>query len=98
LVSFWSGGLSTHLNGNWSQPPSDQNETEFNTSRFVMATIEFQKNISLATLTTFKIGGPAEYFIRVTNLNELKDAFIKAKEMNKPTFILGGGSKFVSKR
>lgn len=94
-VLFWSGGLSTHLNGNWSQPPSDQNETESNALRFVMAKIEFQKNISLATLTTFKIGGPAEYFIRVTNSDELKDAFIQTKEMNKPIFILGGGSNLL---
>ena len=90
-VSFWSEGLSTHLNGNWSQPPSDQNETEL----MFMAKVEFQKNIPLADLTTFKIGGPAEYFCRVSNLDELKDVIVQARKMNKPIFILGSGSNLL---
>lgn len=60
-----------------------------------MTKIEFQKNVPLAQLTTFKIGGPAEYFYESSTLDELKEAISLAQQMKKPIFILGGGSNLL---
>ncbi|MCD6096845.1 UDP-N-acetylmuramate dehydrogenase [bacterium] len=54
-----------------------------------------QRNVSLASLTTFKIGGSAEYFVRALNLEILKQSLIWAKEKKLPFFILGGGSNIL---
>jgi len=52
----------------------------------------FQKNILLKNYTTFKIGGPAKYFLAVKNKKELIEAIKSAKKIKLPVFILGGGS------
>jgi len=54
-----------------------------------------QRNVSLASLTTFKIGGSAEYFVRALNLEILKQSLIWAKEKKLPFFILGGGNNIL---
>ncbi len=63
---------------------------------------KIQRNIPLAPLTTFKIGGPAKYFLKVKNKNELVEAIKWAKKKNLPAgkavlpyFILGGGSNIL---
>ncbi len=72
----------------------NQNETE---QHFIMMSneLEFKKNINLSALTTFKIGGPARYFCEIENLEHLKLAIIKAKELQKPYFVLGNGSNLL---
>ena len=54
-----------------------------------------EENILLAPLTTFKIGGPARFFVRVKNIDELREALAFAKEKNISFFILGGGSNIL---
>ena len=54
--------------------------------------METQKNVNLAALTTFKIGGPAREFVAVKNREELLEALHYAKRENLPYYILGGGS------
>jgi len=54
--------------------------------------MNIKENISLAKYTTFKIGGPAKYFCIARNKEDLIKAVKKAKELNLPFFILGGGS------
>jgi len=58
--------------------------------------MEFQKNISLAKYTSFKIGGPAKHFCIVKNKEDLIKAVKKAKELELPFFILGGGSNVLA--
>lgn len=53
---------------------------------------KIQENISLAPFSTFKIGGPAEFFVEVEEKEELEEATKWAKEKKKKFFILGGGS------
>lgn len=53
---------------------------------------KIQQNILLAPLTTFKIGGPAKYFIEIETKEELAAAFDWARENKEPVFILAGGS------
>jgi len=57
--------------------------------------MEFQKNVSLKDYTTFKIGGKAKYFCRVSTKEELIEATKFAKKMKLPFFILGTGSNLL---
>lgn len=54
-----------------------------------------QKNVVLAPYTTFKIGGPAQYFYIAKTKENLIRAIIVAKKFNLPFFIWGGGSKIL---
>ena len=45
--------------------------------------------------TTFKIGGPAEYFVVVNSLDELGNIIILAKRNNLPLHIIGNGSNLL---
>jgi len=49
----------------------------------------------LARYTTFKIGGPAEYFFDAKTSEELVAAIKAAREGNIPVFILGGGTNIL---
>lgn len=55
----------------------------------------WQEKIKLASYTTFKIGGQADYFCEIDNLDYLVLAVKEAKEKNLPIFILGGGSNLL---
>lgn len=57
--------------------------------------IKIEKNINLASYTTFRIGQTAEFFVVVKNLEDLKEALNFARENKKPIFILGGGSNIL---
>jgi len=54
-----------------------------------------QENIPLAPLTTFKIGGPAKYFVDATSATEVQEAVSFSRSRNLPLFILGGGSNLL---
>ena len=53
---------------------------------------KIKQNIPLAPLTTFKIGGPAEYFVEIKTKEELAEAASWARENKRPLVILAGGS------
>lgn len=55
----------------------------------------FKKNVVLAPYTTFKIGGPAQYFFAAKSSAELIDAVSWAKKNKMPYFILAGGSNIL---
>lgn len=55
-------------------------------------TLSLRENVSLAPLTTFRVGGPARFFCEVTTVEELKEAVVFAEKHAVPVFILGGGS------
>jgi UDP-N-acetylmuramate dehydrogenase len=57
--------------------------------------MNIQKNINLSQYTTFKIGGPAKFFISVSAKEELSEAIAWAKAEAVPYFILGGGSNLL---
>lgn len=54
-----------------------------------------QKNILLKDFTTYKIGGPAEYFFAAKTIEGLIKAAKAAKSLKLPIFILGGGSNLL---
>lgn len=53
------------------------------------------KNKKLDQLTSFKIGGIADYFAEIKNLKELRKIFDFKKEKQLKTFILGGGTNIL---
>lgn len=53
---------------------------------------DWQKNVSLAKLTTFGIGGPAKFFVAVHSNEEFIKNLVLAKEHRIKPFVLGGGS------
>jgi UDP-N-acetylmuramate dehydrogenase len=54
-----------------------------------------QKKYPLASLSTYHIGGPAEYFMAVSTKEELQAAIKWAKEHFQSITILGGGSNIL---
>lgn len=54
--------------------------------------LKFLEKVSLAPLTTFKIGGEARYFFRAEIEEDIAEAFALAEGKGLPIFILGGGS------
>lgn len=53
---------------------------------------QIKKNIALASHTTFKIGGVADYFLTVETREDLIKAIKTAKKFKLPFFLLAGGS------
>ncbi|MBI3400049.1 MAG: FAD-binding protein, partial [Acidobacteria bacterium] len=51
-----------------------------------------QSGVPLAPLTTFRVGGPAEWFIETRNSDEVVTALRLAHELGVPVTLLGGGS------
>ena len=44
--------------------------------------MKLQKNIQLKDYTTFKIGGPADFFVEATSIEDVKEALDYAKKSN----------------
>ena len=53
------------------------------------------ENISLATLTTLRVGGPARFFVEAKSRQEVEDAVRFSRTRNLQLFVLGGGSNVV---
>ncbi len=54
-----------------------------------------QKNVPLKNHTTFKMGGPAEYFLMIEKKDDLVDAIKLAKTLKLAVFVFGGGSNLL---
>lgn len=54
--------------------------------------MHLRENVPLAPLTTFKVGGSADYFAEVAGMLELAEALEYADTHHLPACILGGGS------
>lgn len=51
-----------------------------------------KENEPMSKHLTFRIGGPARYFVEIKTVEELQQAIDMAKEKSLPWFVLGGGS------
>jgi UDP-N-acetylmuramate dehydrogenase len=58
----------------------------------VSTDIDILENVPLHSFTTFEAGGPARYFVQVTNEEEAAQAFAFALDRDLPPLTLGGGS------
>ena len=45
--------------------------------------------------TTFKVGGPADIFVQLSNADELREILSSAKEYDMPVYIIGNGSNLL---
>jgi len=54
-----------------------------------------QENVTLAPLTTFRIGGPARFLVEAKSLADIEEGVRFARGKNLPLFVLGGGSNVV---
>ena len=57
--------------------------------------MEIEQNVALANFSTLKVGGPADFYARVVDLDELEAAYDFAQTKNIPILILGGGSNIL---
>jgi UDP-N-acetylmuramate dehydrogenase len=57
--------------------------------------VEIRENILLAPYTTFRIGGPARWFMEASNEVELTEAVTFANNQHADLFVLGGGSNLL---
>lgn len=57
--------------------------------------MNIQNNIPLAPYTTFKIGGPAEYFVLAKTSEEVQEAIAWAQASKQDVFVFGGGSNLL---
>jgi UDP-N-acetylmuramate dehydrogenase len=53
------------------------------------------ENIPLAPLTTFRIGGPARFFVEAKTIADVEESVRFARTRDVPLFVLGGGSNLV---
>lgn len=60
------------------------------------AGLKVEEDRPLAGMTTFRIGGPASWLVRVRNLDELRMAVATSRAAEVPWFVLGGGSNVVA--
>lgn len=54
-------------------------------------------NEPMSKHTTFRIGGPADIFVKPKNINELKEILKLAKKENVPVTVVGNGSNLLVK-
>jgi UDP-N-acetylmuramate dehydrogenase len=57
--------------------------------------LNIRRNVKLSRYTTFRIGGPADFFIKVQSIESLKKALAFAVEKNIPFIVMGGGSNLL---
>ncbi len=55
----------------------------------------FYKNVNLRDLTTFQVGGKAQYFCVLKTKNDVLQAVLFAKEKKLPIFVIGEGSNIL---
>jgi UDP-N-acetylmuramate dehydrogenase len=57
--------------------------------------LNIQENVPLAPMTSFRIGGPAKFYVEVKSVEELKEALSYAKEKNLDYYVLAGGTNLL---
>ena len=53
--------------------------------------VSLRRQVSLANYSSFRIGGPADYFFEATTPTQLKTAVSLARRMRVPYYLIGGG-------
>lgn len=57
--------------------------------------LALRRDVPLAPLTTMKVGGPAEFFVTVSTMEQMRRLVRWAHEAGLPYFVLGGGSNIL---
>ena len=72
-----------------------ENPTGVDALRARLDPSRLERNVPLAPLTTFRIGGPADLFFAAQTADELADAVLAARETGVPHFVLGLGANIL---
>lgn len=64
-------------------------------SRLSQAGVEYTENSPMSEHTSFRIGGPAEYFISVSNVQQLQTVIALCKTSRVPYMFIGNGSNLL---
>ncbi len=59
--------------------------------------MDIHTNISLKTLTTMRLGGPAQYFAEAHTAKELIELYQDAEAKHIPVMVIGGGSNLIAR-
>ncbi|HPS53398.1 MAG TPA: FAD-binding protein, partial [Phycisphaerae bacterium] len=54
-----------------------------------------ERDVPLAKYTWFRLGGPAEFFVRPQNVDELQDVVCRCRENSVPIYVLGCGANLL---
>ena len=57
--------------------------------------MQILENEPMSTHTSFKVGGPARFFVKAEHLDDLKNALAMAREKELPHFVLGNGTNLL---
>ena len=57
--------------------------------------MDLQEHVSLGNKTTMRIGGKARYYAELISKQDVEEAWEKAKELDIPFIVLGGGSNTI---
>lgn len=57
--------------------------------------MQLRTEVPLSEYTTFRLGGPARFFVSVTSVPELREAISYARDRSLPVLVLGGGSNML---
>src|SRR5260221_14248040 len=60
-----------------------------------MLGLNIQENVPLAPFTTFKVGGPARYFVQAGGYDDVLFSVEYSRSNHMELFVLGGGSNLV---
>jgi UDP-N-acetylmuramate dehydrogenase len=60
--------------------------------RAILPEDRIRRNAPLAPLTTFKVGGPADWLVHAQRAEEVSAVVSAARELNVPATVIGGGS------
>lgn len=55
-----------------------------------------QTNIPLSSLTTMRIGGPADYVASVTTRDEIRQIYQNSAKTGQPVYVIGSGSNLIA--
>lgn len=87
--------ISSHHDNTAARFPSEARRLLFTPNNDILITMNVRENVPLAEYTTFHIGGPATYFVEVSNESEVRDALGWAREKGVPFFVIAGGSNLL---
>lgn len=60
-----------------------------------VGSVQVETDVPLAPMTTFRIGGPADLFVRARTPDELAATVLAARELDLPWFLLGHGANIL---
>lgn len=64
-------------------------------SRILVDMVKIDEHVPLASFSTMRLGGKARYLVEIHTRDELKEAYLWAKDQNLEVIMIGGGSNIV---